>query len=249
MTLELVRHDLGPVRFSRLKLMGQSPLHYQAATVEETLAMERGSAVHSLVLGGQQVASWEEGRPRRGKDFDVFAADHPGALILTAKAYDEAHAIADAVKRNRVAMRALDGDREAERAWRIGDRDCAGRMDAIPFDGVTELKVSQTAKPDRFIWHALRQGWYSQVEWYLNGAKPGGIGRIVAVEPKAPFAVTTFVLSPGTLEKAARTWRLWFEQLLVCEDSDQWPPYAQDEVVLDLPDNDVALDFGDVEAT
>jgi hypothetical protein len=240
-----------PVRFSRLKLIARSPLHYAHATVEETSAMERGSAVHSLVLGGEEVLSWEEGRPRRGKDFDAFEAQHPGALILTAKEFDKANAIAKAVKENPLAMAALSGPHEQERAWRFGDRPCAGRMDAIPFDGVTELKVSQTADPKRFIWHALRMGWLAQGVWYLDGLAAGGQilrhVRIVAVEPTAPYAVTVFKLTAKAMDQARRTYRGWFEHLMACEASDEWPPYAQGEVDLDVPDDEPELDWGDAE--
>jgi len=249
---------LEPVRFSRLKLMARSPLHYAAATVEETMAMEVGSAVHSLVLGGQRVTIWDKVSdkgnpcPRRGKDYEAFEADNHGALILTPGEYDSATAIANAVKANRLAMKALDGDLEQECTWRFGKRQCAGRMDAIAFDGVTELKVSNTADPARFIWHALKMGWLSQGVWYLDGLAAGGRllehVRIVAVEPKPPYAVTVFRLSANTIDQARRTYRGWFERLLVCERNDEWPPYAQSEVELDVPDNDVQLDFGDDEA-
>ncbi len=250
---------LDPVRFSRLKLIARSPLHYAAATVETTIAMETGTAVHSLVLGGAPVVAWrklsDKGNPcpRRGKDFDAFKADQaPNAVILTGDEYDEAAAIADAVKASGLAMAALDGDREVERAWKFGARACAGRIDAIPLDGVTELKVSNTADPARFVWHALRMGWLSQGAWYLDGCAAGGLMRehvrIVAVEPKPPFAVTTFKLTAQAIDQARRTYRAWFERLLVCEATDEWPPYAQSEVALDVPDNDVALDFGEAEA-
>lgn len=250
---------LEPVRYSRLKLMGRSPAHYAAATFDETMAMEVGSAVHSLVLGGQPLVAWRKVSdagnpcPRRGKDYDAFVADQdPHALILTASEFDAANAIAASVQRNRLAMAALDGEHEVERSWRFGDRACAGRIDALPFDGVSELKITMTADPRRFIWHALRMGWLSQDVWYLDGCAAGGDARrtcrIVAVEPKPPFAVTVFKLTPQAMDQARRTYRLWFEQLLVCEATNEWPPYAQNEVDLDVPDNDVALDFGESEA-
>lgn len=249
--------ELDPVRFSRLKMIARSPLHYAHATVEETLAMERGSAVHSLVLGGQPVLPWtkvsENGNlcPRRGKDFDAFEATNPGALILPAAEFSKAHAIAEAVKANPVAMRALSGEHEQERTWRFGDRACAGRMDAIPFDGVTELKIAMTSDPRKFWWHALRMGWPAQGTWYLDGLAAGGTilrhVRIVAVEPAAPHAVTVFRLTPRAIDQARRTYRLWFEQLLVCEAANRWPPYAQDEVELDVPEDEPELDWSGVE--
>jgi hypothetical protein len=250
---------LNPVRFSRLKLIARSPLHYAAATVEETMAMEVGSAVHSLVLGGKLVVQYV-GEPdeatgeikkvvRRGKAWEAFRAEHAGDLILTAGEYQAARAIADAVLANPLAAAALDGQREVERAWQFGRRACGGRIDCVTADGVTELKVSNTADPARFVWHALRMGWLSQLAWYLDGLAAGGTmlehARIVAVEPKPPYAVTVFKLSAATLDQARRTYRSWFERLLVCEATDEWPPYAQSEVELDVPDNDVSLDFGE----
>ena len=246
---------LDPVRFSRLKLIARSPLHYAAATVEETMAMEMGSAVHSLVLGGQTVLPWtkksEAGNacPRRGKDYDAFEAANPGALILTEDAFNEANAIAEAVKANPLAMSRLAGEHEAEYAWRFGARDCAGRIDALG-DFLTELKVTASADPQKVMWQALRMGWFAQLAWYYDGLAQRGIvvkelPRIVAVEPKRPYAVTVFRLPPHALEMARRTYRGWFERLLVCEATDEWPPYSQSEVELDVPDNDVALNFGE----
>lgn len=247
-----------PVRISRLKLIARSPLHYAAATFEETMAMEVGSSVHSIVLGGPPVIAWtklsEKGNPcpRRGKDYDAFEADNPGAIILTPEAFAEAHAIAESVQASPLAMAALDGDHELETSWRFGKRHCAARIDAVPRDGVTELKVSRTSNPADFIWHALRMGWLAQDVWYLDGLAASGRVlercRIVAVEPKPPFAVTVFNLSERSIDQARRTYRLWFEKLMVCEDTDEWPAYAQSEVDLDVPENDVALDFGGAEA-
>lgn len=238
--------------------MGRSPLHYAAATVDETMAMEKGSAVHSLVLGGQPVIAWtkksEAGNacPRRGKDYDAFEADHPGALILTPDAFGEAHAIAEAVKANPLAMSRLDGDHEVELSWRFGTRHCAGRIDSLG-KYLTELKVTNSADPRQVMWQAIKMGWGAQLAWYLDGRAASGVivaelPRIVAVEPKAPYAVTVFKLTDHALDVARRTYRLWFEQLRVCEDTGEFPPYAQGEVELDVPDNDVALDFGDAEA-
>lgn len=250
---------LDPVRISRLKLIARSPLHYAYATVEETLAMERGSAVHSLVLGGQPVIAWRKVSdagnpcPRRGKDYDAFEADNPGALILTADAFDEAACIADAIKSHNLAMGVLEGEHEIEKAWRFGKRACAGRLDNLAPTHVADLKITQSSEPTKVMWQALRMGWFAQLPWYLDGVLASGTGTpeaayIVAVEPKAPYAVSVLRFSDRAIEQGRRTYRSWLERLLVCEDTDEWPAYAQSIVELDVPDNDVALDFGEAEA-
>lgn len=245
--------SLDSVRFSRLRLMGRSPAHYAACNVTTTAAMDRGTAVHAMLFGGREVMTWEEGRPRRGKDFDKFQADHPDALILPAKEYAQAQAIAVAVKSNPLAARVLDGELEVERAWKFGDRACAGRLDVQAPGFITDLKVTNSAQPDRLQHQADRMGWFAQLAWYLDGVIAGHHGTpeaayIVAVEPLAPFAVTVGRVNPEALDKGRRTYRLWLEMLLNCEASDSWPAYAQSVVDLRAPEDDVALDFGDAEA-
>lgn len=244
---------LEPLHFSRLKLIARSPLHYAASTVEETLAMENGTATHSIVLGGQRVLAWEDGRPRRGKDFDAFEADNPGALILTAKAFAESNAMAEAVLANTLARRVLEGRREQELTWRFGSRDCAGRLDVLGDSFVTELKCTVSADPAKVMWQAMRMGWFAQLPWYMDGAMQAGAATpdaayIVAVEQKAPHAVTVLRLTDRAIDQGRRTYRGWLERLLVCEATDEWPAYSQSIVPLDVPDNDVELDFGEAEA-
>ncbi len=243
---------LEPLHFSRLRHMARSPMHYAAATVEETIAMERGSAVHSLVLGGQPVVAWEEGRPRRGKDFDAFAATNEGALILTATEFAKAQAMAAAVTSNGLAVRVLEGRREVELSWRFGSRECAGRLDVLGNTFVTELKCTTSTEPGKLMWQALRMSWFAQLPWYLDGAMASGAAApeaayVVAVEDKAPHVVTVARLTDRALDQGRRTYRGWLERLLVCEASDEWPAYAQHVIDLDVPDEGIALDFSDVD--
>jgi hypothetical protein len=247
---------LEPLHFSRLKLIARSPLHYAASDYEETAAMERGSATHSMVLGGAPVVQWsklsDNGNPcpRRGKDYELFVAANPGAIILTGKDYSLARAMADAVRSNALARRVLEGQRELELEWRFGDRPCAGRLDVLGDGFVTELKCTVSSDPTKVMWQSLRMGWFAQLPWYMDGAMQSGIGApeaayIVAVEQAAPHAVTVLRLTDRALEQGRRTYRGWLERLLVCEATDEFPPYSQSIVELDVPDNDVALDFGD----
>jgi hypothetical protein len=249
---------LDPVRYSRLKLMALSPAHYQAAAVEETYAMERGSAVDAMVFGTQEVLAWglnEKGnqRPRTGKDYDAFAADHPGALILTTSEYQEARTQADAVRSSTMAMRLLDGNRQNEITWRFGPRACAGRPDVWVPSHVTELKCTVSSQPRRFRRQARSLGYCGQIVWYMDGLAAAGLaapeaGYIVAVEGTAPFVVTVFRLNQTDIDRGRRDYRAWFEQLMVCEAANEWPGYSQAVVELGAYDDDVELDFTGVEA-
>jgi hypothetical protein len=249
---------LDPCRYSRLKLMGLSPAHYQAATVEETYAMERGSAVHALVLETQEVIPYDKltkagkSAPRTGEEFKKFEADHPGALILTAAEYPEACAQADTIRANRTAMRLLEGAREQEFAWSFGKRACAGRPDVVARNFITELKTTASSSPTRFPWQARKLGYYGQLAWYADGLATTGRCAaeqlyIVASESRAPYVVTVFALTPAAVEQGRRSYRLWFEQLLACEAVNEWPGYCQSIVPLDVMD-EPDLDFTNVEA-
>lgn len=248
--------ELEPVRYSRLKLMAKSPAHYLAATTEETYSMERGTAVHSLVLETDPVLPWdklsENGNPcpRKGKDFDKFVADNPGAIILTAAEHKLAKAQADAVRSNKLAMRVLDGHRENEITFKIGARECAGRPDVWTPKFVTELKCTVDASPRGFKRQARNLGYRGQVVWYGDGLLSTGKAEpeayfIVAVEQKPPFVVTVFRLTPASVDQGRRAYRTWFEQLMVCEDTNDFPGYCSAVVPLESDDED-ELDFGGV---
>lgn len=249
---------LEPIHYSRLKLMAESPAHYFARAGEDTYSKQAGSALHALVLGTQEVVAWdkvsENGNqcPRRGKDFDRFAADHPGALILTPPELAEAKAKAKAVQSNKLAMRVLAGEHEREVTWSFGGRDCAGRIDCFGPDYVTELKATKSANPRRFRKQARWMGYCGQLVWYGDGLTKAGLCipeayYIVAVEQTAPYVVTVFRLSQRDIDRGRSDYRGWFEQVLVCEQANEWPGYCQAIVELGAYDDDMELDFSGVE--
>lgn len=89
------------VRFSRLKLFAKSAAHYQENPVWASSSLDKGTGVHSILLKGQRITFYQKppseyeqamaagravvvyDKPRRGKEWDAFAAQHPGALILS----------------------------------------------------------------------------------------------------------------------------------------------------------------------
>jgi hypothetical protein len=246
-----------PIHFRHLVATGLSAQHgaYSLAggEDEETYAMERGTAVHAILFGTRKVVGYHPGRSRQGKAWDAFAAEHADAEILTAKEFDKALRMAEAVSHDPLAMGVLDMSAQIEQTftWSWLGRECAGTPDVRAPGYVAELKTTACAEPGRFMWQVRRMHYHAALAWYLQGVRLSGLGQptdayIVAVESSPPHPVTVHHLTPRTLEKGARLVRLWMERLLGCEAANVWPGYAQSIVELDLPDDEpLELDYGD----
>ena len=228
-----------PVHFTRLRHMARSPAHYRAAILEPrdpTPAMRFGSIVHA-VLFWQPFVVWP--KFRRGKDWEAFESDHVGELILTQEDYDRAHRMADSIAGYPHATRVLSGMHEVEIEFYTLGRHCAGRLDVLGDRFVTELKSTTNAEPDKFRRGALSLAYHAQLAWYLDGiGHSDWPAHVVAVEVAPPFAVTVLDLTPRLLDEGRKLYRLWMEQLLVCEASDAWPAYAQTSLPWDFPESD-----------
>ncbi len=238
-----------PLRFSRLKLMGKSPAHYAAHVPTETGAMETGTAADALLLGGQQVLAYP-GPVRRGKEYESFCARNPGALILTQKEAASAFGIAQAVHNCPDAVRLLTGIRQHTMLWDFNGRPCRGTPDVRGDGFLTDLKTGETSDPRFFPFKVRRFAYHAQMAFYETGVAlanlpPVSESYIVAVEQSPPHVVTVYRLTAATIELGARLWRLWLEQLQVCEASGAFPPYSQSIVDLELFDDNELLELGD----
>lgn len=237
---ELTRPD--GLHYSDLVRIAQSPAHYRAgllAPARPTPAMTMGSLVHALVLGGD-VAVFDGGR--RGRAWADHLAEHEGrALCVTTREMAVAVAIAHAVTSDPVAAPLLEGERE--RAWSavLFGRRCAGRIDVAGPGRVVELKTTRDASPVAFARAALRACYHAQLAWYQAalralGERVGDDAYVIAVETRAPYAVTVHRLTPRALDAGRRMLSLWTERLAACEAVEAWPAYVQSVQELDVPD-------------
>lgn len=238
-----------PLRFSRLKLMGRSPAHYAAHVSEESAAMETGTAADAILLGGQKVLAYP-GPVRRGKEYEAFCAMNPGALIVTQKEGAIALGIAEAVHACPDAVRLLTGIRQHTMRWDFQGRACRGTPDVRGDGYLTDLKTGETSDPRFFPFKVRRFAYHAAMAWYETGVALAGLppvtqSYIVAVEQAPPHVVTIYRLTERSIELGARLWRLWFEQLQVCEAGGTFPPYSQSIVDLDMNDDEEAFDIGD----
>lgn len=238
-----------PVRYSTLKHVGRSPAHYRYAIEnprEDSGPLRIGRLVHWHVLGA--MPDDEDGRvvvyegERRGNAWKEFAAANEGAEIVTPKEWDVALPIAEAVQRNALAAQLLDGTvREHRIQWAIAGRAMSSRPDAYrPGGPLIDLKTTNDASPAAFSRMVHKFAYHAQAALYQDALRSIGVettgAYLIAVETKAPHPVTVFELTRAMLDHGRRMYRGWLETLRTCEDSDQWPEYAQTVVQCDIPE-------------
>ncbi len=251
------------VRFSNLKHVARSPLHYLDAVQidrDDTLAMRLGRGAHALVLGEPVVRY--AGR-RAGKAWEAFQVDHPETEILNEREWSIASGIADSIRRHPIAAQLILGDhvvREQTIEWEWLGRRCTSRPDAL-INGeasdpiVTDLKTTQCADPAKFMRDAMFRGYNAQLAFYgmavkhMTGREPADL-YVAAVESKRPYAVTVLRLDDGARLQGEKLCRLWMERLLTCEASNHWPAYTDAVVAFSVPGDanpDAAIDVDELD--
>lgn len=203
------------------------------------------SAGDRVIVTSEDVEVASEGRTIQGArrargDYD--------AAIVTSQEVAEAERVAEAVHACEPAAALLRGAHEVRLEWETMGLPCAGTLDVLGAGFVTDLKTSASSEPGWFTRQADRLAYHAQLSWYACGARAAGFPveecYVVAVETRAPFAVTPMRVTPATLRDGEKRWRLWMERLAGCLDVDEWPAYVQDIVELDVTER-VELTWGD----
>jgi hypothetical protein len=238
--IEAIRR--APVRHSNLKNIARSPLHYLDRLLrpsKRTPETDTGTIAHFLIFGSGPEIVVFPGKVRNGKAWEAFHAEHAGKLIVTKTTYLAAAAIAAAVRRDREAMKLLDGQRETElKPWLHGTRLCGGRPDVVSDEWIVELKTSTSAEPFWFTRNGIRLAYPSQLAFYREGKEHEDGKRrrcaIVVAEMSSPNPVQIMPLTDQALSVGDKNIGAWMNVLQVCEESDCWPAY--DPSTFDVPD-------------
>lgn len=253
---------LDPVRFSRLKLMGRSAAHYAHGKTDETASMRKGTAVHSYLLGDtDRVKVYEGKRDKRVKAYQEFLEENPDCDVLSPRESVDVEGMRASLLRHERATELLDGIREQRIEWTLSGRACAGTPDVVQLRGdgtkvLVELKTGQSSAPDLFRWQARKLAYHAQLAWYARGLEtalvysPGPVVEqyIVAVESSPPYPVTVFRVTDALRLAGDKQCRIWFEHLLVCERTGNWPGYVECDVELDEDEVELEWDAEDDEA-
>jgi hypothetical protein len=184
-----------PVRFSRLRNMARSGLHYAAACQGDggdSLSRRLGSGAHAMLLG-TRVVKWLEPtkdgkkiapRSSKSKAWPAFKARNAGAVILTPSEWRAAERMVNAIKSHRLARELLEGasyEHEINWSHELGanpaserDRDgraCSSHLDVYrPGDLVADFKTARELDPDRFRKIAVWSQYHAQVAFYRQAA-------------------------------------------------------------------------------
>lgn len=255
-----------PARFSHLFAMAMSPAHCRAAMQNDrdrdSLAMRLGAGVHALAFGKPVIPY--AGRRVKGikkpSEWDKFRELHADKEILTAKEYAKAKHISAALLSHELAAPLLFGPdvrcedtilwtQQGRKRRSTPDVWCSGAT-----SWVAELKTTKCAAPWKFTRDAMYRAYHAQVAdqclavEHATGKRPDR-AYLIAVESVAPYAITVFELSPRALERGEMMCRAWLERLLLSEATGQWPPYSLAIESFDVPDDELAIDFGTEDVT
>jgi hypothetical protein len=245
--LSLVKPALPPVRFHQLKRVGRAPALFRAEFNKESSDIDKGTALHSVLLKGKRVTFYPEvtktgnAAPRNGEKWEAFEAANADALILTRTEYEEVQRMADAVRAHKEAMEVLAGKPEDTLLFDYCGRPCRTTPDVRGYDHVTELKKTRNAHPRAFKYQALSMRYHAQVAFHRLGAELAGHGRpercyFVAVEDRPPWPAVVMPLSARALAAGQRLIDAWLSRLLECERTGEFPSYQAE--AFDVTDQD-----------
>lgn len=247
-----------PIRFHHLKAFGRAPAAARYALTspgfEPSASMERGTACHALLFGNRKVVAYEAGKQRRGKAWKEFKTANKDHEILTDKDYVLATGMVNALRSHARAMDILKGPgvvNEKTLTFELSGLPCRATPDAW-YPDLSELKSTANASPEKFYWQVKRMGYHVQLGWYEIALSTLGYEiplnwHIVAVEQPPPHIVQVFPIGPKLREEGIATARLWFEGIVNCYRSDEWPGYSQSDYELEISDTDDELIFADDE--
>jgi hypothetical protein len=227
---------LDGVRWSRLKLMDTSPLHYATyAAPDDTDSLLLGRATHCAVFEPDEFfrryVEWTGGT-RSGDKWKDFKAANAGKEPLTPYQYSQACRIRDAVHAHPVAREFVTGGvSEQTVTWNDGATGigCKARLDYLKPGILTDLKTTKSIDEFDFARTVVRYAYHGQLGGFYRMGVRAATGdecetvAIVAVERKPPFDAAVYVFDQQTIEVGEDLASRLLATLKQCQDSGEWP--------------------------
>lgn len=221
------------VRWSHLREMEKSPLHYRWATIHgkpDHDGLRLGLGIHCALLESEEFAKRYvcfTGKTRRGKKWDAFKEAHrPPTKILTRTQMDNVIQSASAVRRHGQAESLLRGTTEFQVSWTevTSGLQCKARVDLV---GESHVEVKSTADLGlrSFASRSANMGYHRQLAFHhdallANGViKPGTPIYVIAVEQTAPYDVVVFELDRAAIEAGRADYQAYLSRVVSCSKS------------------------------
>jgi hypothetical protein len=232
---------LDAINWSRLRLMGKSAAHFKAGTAD-TDSMRKGRVKHLAVLEPQKLETEVAVFPgrRAGKKWEEFELANAHREIVTETEWNEVQAVASAVRAHPLARQLLSvGQPEVSIEWEADGLKAKSRLDWLAPTHAADLKFTKDSSPTGFPREFVRYDMAGQSGFYSDAVK-FKTGQdlpyfIIAAESVAPFAVTVFRVPPDVVDLGRATYRRYLRQLEWCREKNEWAPYSESEVLLQLP--------------
>lgn len=227
-------------------LYSKSPAHYLAQRqnpMPATPAMKLGTLVHKFILEPETVnlvlAPNLNKNTNKYKDWVLENSDKD---IVSEDEWASLHGIRESIEKHSGAKEILSGG-VAEMS---GYATCPLtnvmrriRPDYRKGDMIYDLKTTQSVAEDEFSRTIFSLNYVAQSAYYVETARiiDGTIYGFawVAIEPKDPFAIRVYEPSPRVINEGRAMYIRGLEIYALCTERNEWPCYAEQRIVLDLP--------------
>ncbi len=247
----------------------RTPAHYFASLTEPriaTPAMLAGSRLHLAVLEPELftqkygVMPKVDLRTNVGKETKrAWEIANPNRTPISADEYSQSLFIADALHRSSTVRELLHGG-HIERSVFAKDPvtgilvKCRPDSDKVITGRrvLADLKTTESADAENFMWSAYRYGYFRQAPFYLDVCEWEASEQapedffFIAVEKEPPYAFVVYQAAPRMPARGRDAYRGALNTYAACMTSGQWPAYEADIHTLDLPEAiHVRMDMAD----
>lgn len=240
---------------SHVKHILKSPAHYLAAKQSKfipTVSMQMGSALHCLVLEGEDQLLRDfvvkpDGISLATKEGKEWKARAGRKTVLSSDNWRDIYGMADSIRRLEWFDSSQDDYRkynELSLYWNSDGLDCKCRLDRLVLNQrhgiILDLKTTDTVEPDAFLRKVIgSMNYLFQAAWYAEGVEQvldvSAEFIFVAIERTAPYTARIFEVSRSMIEEGLAQTKRARQLLQECIKSNEWQQPEITSEGLELP--------------
>lgn len=216
--------------------------YYKENTPAPTPSLLFGQVFHKMLLEPDAfndefvIAPEANRRTKDGKQmWEAFVANHENQTIIPVEMYEQAKEMCEAVKREPLAVKLLNGAAEVPFFWtdEMTGEDCKCRVDVLNTEYrqpiIVDVKTTADASTESFIRSAINYGYDFQAAMYSEGVEKN-IGKkamfvFIAVEKEPPFSVNILQADELMLRRGYDLFREYIGIYHDCKTSGNWYGY------------------------